>query len=102
MVRPAPIAFSRMKFTSDQEPEAMPVIMADCSRGNANEAAFRATIWKPPPMNVENEMSAMAIVDEVVQVAKPSVSEQTVSSRNRPIGRVLVAANLSAAQPQKK
>ncbi len=44
----------------------------------------------------------MAMAGEVVHVAKPSVSEAAVSSRNSPIGRVLVAANLSAAQPQKK
>ena len=30
-----PIACSRMKLTSYHEPDAMPDIIADCSRGNA-------------------------------------------------------------------
>ena len=80
----------------------MPDIIAACSRGNANEPTFSATIWKPPPMKVENEISAIATGTDVVHVAAPSVSDATVRSRNRPTGLVLLAAYRSAAQPQKK
>src|SRR5262252_3963398 len=70
-----PMARSRTKFTSDHEPEAIPVIMADCSRGNAYEPTFSATIWNPPPMNVDRPISAMASGTEEVMVTRPSGSE---------------------------
>src|SRR5262245_10946828 len=87
-----PIACSRMKLTSDHEPDAMPVIIADCSRGNAYEPTFSATIWNPPPINVDSEIRAMASRTDVVIVVSPSVSETTVRNRNMPIGRGLLAA----------
>src|SRR5688572_1015552 len=97
-----PMALSSTKFTSDHDPEAIPDIIAACSRGNAYDPTFSATIWKPPPMNVEKEINAIAAGTEVVHVVIPSVRDAIVSRRNMPIGRGLLAANLSAAQPQKK
>src|SRR5688572_19199009 len=91
-----------MKLTSDQEPEAMPVIMAACSRGNENDPTFSATIWNPPPMNVDSEINAIAMGTDVVQVVKPSVSETRLKNAKNPIGRRLLAANRSAIHPQKK
>jgi hypothetical protein len=44
----------------------------------------------------------MASSGDAVCVAKPSVSEATVRNSIKPTGRVLLAANLSANQPQKK
>ncbi len=92
IVTPAPMALSRMKFTSDHEPDAIPDISADCSRGNAYEPTFSATIWNPPPMNVDSPIRPIAIGTDVVIVTKPSVSETMVSSMNMPIGRGLLAA----------
>ena len=75
-----PMAWSRRKFTSDHEPDAMPDIIADCSRGNAYEPTFSATIWNPPPMNVDSEINPIASGTDAVIVVSPSVSEMAVSS----------------------
>src|SRR5215510_10125229 len=87
-----PTTRSSTKLTSDHEPDAMPVIIAACSRGKAYEPTLSATIWKPPPMKVENPMSVIASGTDVVIVTSPSVRETTVSSRNMPTGRRLFAA----------
>ena len=95
MVTPAPMAFSSTKFTSDHEPDAMPDIIAACSRGNVYEPTFSATIWNPPPMNVDSEISAIAIGTDVVIVVSPSVSDsdrqqQEHADRPRVVGRVAI------------
>src|SRR3954453_15349958 len=84
-----PMARSRRKLTSDHEPEAMPVIIAARSRGNAYDPTLRGTIWNPPPMNLDSDTSAIVSATDVVAVVKPSVSEMTVRSRNIPTGRRL-------------
>src|SRR6187431_1190600 len=79
-----PIARSRTKFTSDHDPEAMPDISAACSRGKEYEPTFNATIWKPPPINVDSEINAIAIDASFVHVVAPSVSDSATSRRNIP------------------
>src|ERR1043165_2748666 len=66
-----PMARSSRKLTSDHEPDAMPVIIAACSRGNAYEPTLSATIWKPPPMNVDRPMSVIASGTDAVIVTNP-------------------------------
>src|SRR5215471_5628607 len=87
-----PTTRSSTKLTSDHEPDAMPVIIAACSRGKAYEPTLSATIWKPPPMNVDRPMSVIARATDDVDVVNPSVTETIVKSANIPTGRRLFAA----------
>src|SRR4030095_10421821 len=91
-----------MAFRSANDPEAIPDIIAACSRGNAYDPTFNATIWNPPPMNAAHEMISMASMTEFVQVVNPNASANTVSNANSPTGRRLSAAYLSATQPHRK
>jgi hypothetical protein len=89
-------------LTSDHAPEAIPDIIAACSRGKLNRPTLSAVIWNPPPMKHAQDMSAIAAGTEANIGATPSASDETVSSPNRPTGRGLVAATRSAIHPQKK
>ena len=67
----------------------MPVIIAACSRGNEYEAAFKATIWNPPAMNVDQDIIAIVIAIERVPLVAPRTSANAVRMIKSPAGRLL-------------
>src|SRR5687767_8371393 len=93
---------ARPALTSDHVPEAIPDIVAACSRGNAYEPTFIASIWNMPPMKQAHDIIAMAIGTDSKPAVNPNGSASTVSSANMPTGRLSLVANLSAAHPPTK
>ena len=57
-----------------------------------------ATIWNPPPMNVDNDTSAIASGTDVVHVVKPRVSDISAEERE-PSDRTTVVRRVAVGRP---
>jgi hypothetical protein len=91
-----------MAFTSANDPDAIPDIIAACSRGKAYEPTFKAYHLKSAAERTLPRDQEHRDHYRTRPCVKPKANEQTVNKANNPIGRRFSAAKRSATLAPKE